>query len=198
MTAGRKVNTLSQSWCTPQKYVSAIKTFWGGEIQLDPCSNNFSIVRAITEFKLPIIDGLNADWDYKTIYVNPPYGSDRDRGTSIKHWLAKCAQAYSTYNSEVIALIPVAPNTLHWKRYVFGQASSICFLYDTRLKFLVDGHDSNKGAPMACCLVYWGDRNEDFFHNFIRYGAVVNISNLKTKKIGEAILYPNNLFNCNQ
>ena len=46
MTAGRHVNTLSQSWRTPPKYVRAIKDFWGGRIGLDPCSNEYSIVHA--------------------------------------------------------------------------------------------------------------------------------------------------------
>ena len=47
MTAGRHVNTLSQSWGTPPKYVNAIKTFWGGHIGLDPCSNEYSVVFSI-------------------------------------------------------------------------------------------------------------------------------------------------------
>ncbi len=194
MTAGRKVNTLSQSWCTPPKYVNAIKRFWGGDIEFDPCSNEYSIVRARKELALPQHDGLNEIWNYKTIFVNPPYGADRERGTSIKNWLAKCADANATYHAEVIALIPVASNTLHWKKYVFGNASSICFLYDTRLKFLVNGHDAGKGAPMACCLVYWGERQEDFFNTFIQYGAVVDISNLKNTFIGTDVLYKSLLF----
>ena len=32
MTAGRKVNTSSQSWCTSPKYVNTIKDFWGREV----------------------------------------------------------------------------------------------------------------------------------------------------------------------
>ena len=195
MTAGRKVNTLSQSWCTPSKYIDAIKLFWNGKIDLDPCSNQYSIVKAEKEFMLPETDGLQQEWNYHTIYVNPPYGTDRSRGTSIKNWLAKCAQSHKIYQSEVIALIPVAPNTLHWKKYVFGQASSICFLYDTRLRFLENGIDSGKGAPMACCLVYWGNRIDLFFDNFIQYGAVVNITNLQTKSIGSECLYSTKFFN---
>lgn len=186
MTAGRRVNTLSQSWCTPPKYVNAIRNFWDGLIELDPCSNEFSIVNATTEYMLPHSDGLNKEWNAKTIYVNPPYGADRERGTTIKNWLAKCAQAHELYQSEVIALIPVAPNTLHWKKYVFGQASSICFLYDTRLKFLEKGKDGGKGAPMACCLVYWGNNNKRFFEHFIKFGAVVDIRNLINQSIGNS------------
>lgn len=185
MTAGRQVNTLSQSWCTPPKYVNAIKKFWQGKIDLDPCSNSYSIVNAQTEFQLPQIDGLKEEWNYPTIYVNPPYGSDRERGTTIKDWLAKCALSHQKYQAEIIALIPVATNTTHWKKYIFGQATAICFLYDTRLRFLVDGMDGGKGAPMACCLIYWGENIQRFFHCFIEYGAVVDINNLKGRTIGE-------------
>lgn len=191
MTAGRKVNTLSQSWCTPPKYVTAIKKFWGGNIELDPCSNEYSIVKALTEYRLPKHDGLKETWNFKTVYVNPPYGADRNRGTTIKDWLAKCCQTYNEFNSEVIALIPVAPNTTHWKKCIFGQASAICFLYDTRLRFLVDGIDTGKGAPMACCLIYWGNNYNHFFNSFIEFGAVVDIRNLQSKKIGEETLHYN-------
>lgn len=183
MTAGRHVNSISQSWCTPPKYVNAIKDFWNGHIGLDPCSNEYSIVNADIEFKLPEHDGLKESWNEKTIYVNPPYGSDRQRGTSIKNWLAKCAAANEA-GAEVIALIPVATNTSHWKKYVFGKAASICFLYDTRLRFWENGMDIGKGAPMACCLVYWGLEVHRFYSHFIKYGAVVDITNLKEKRIG--------------
>lgn len=187
MTAGRKVNTLSQSWCTPAKYVKAIKRFWHGTIELDPCSNEFSIVHAENEYRLPVNDGLKESWDYQTIYVNPPYGADRDRGTTIKDWLVKCCVTHKELRAEIIALIPVAPNTTHWKKCVFGEASAICFLYDTRLRFLVDGKDGGKGAPMACCLVYWGERYEDFFGNFIEYGAVIDIRSLQSESIGRDV-----------
>lgn len=194
MTAGRKVNTKSQNWGTPAKYVNAIKAFWNGRIDLDPCSNEYSIVQAITEYRLPEHDGLKESWNYPTIYVNPPYGADRLRGTTIKDWLARCARANVDYQSEVIALVPVATNTSHWKSYVFGQAEAICFLYDTRLRFLEDGVDRGKGAPMACCLVYWGDNYRRFAEQFMLYGAVTNISNLKDVRIGKDRYYSRDFF----
>jgi len=94
MTAGRKINAQSQDWGTPPQYVSAVKEGFGGEIALEPCSSAYSIVRATVEYRLPIHDGLKELWDYPTIYVNPPYGVDRERGTSIKQWLARCAETY--------------------------------------------------------------------------------------------------------
>jgi hypothetical protein len=82
-------------------------------------------------------------------------------------------------------LVPVATNTGHWKKYVYGKAAAICLLYDTRLRFLVEGKDGGKGAPMSCALIYWGHHFERFFQVFIKFGAVMNIENLKGVEIGQ-------------
>jgi len=156
MTAGRRVNTKSIHWCTPPKFVEPITEFMG-HIDLDPCSNKESIVKAATELT---DSGLDYDWNqHATIFVNPPYGK------GIYSWLKKCSEV----NSEVIALIPVATNTRHWKDFIFNS-EVICFISDTRLKFMIDGTTDNKGASMACCLVYWGNRAEDFTAKFSEYG----------------------------
>ena len=185
MTAGRTVNSKSLDWCTPPKYVKAVKKMFGDNLELDPCSNKWSIVNAKTEFILPKKDGLAEIWDYKTIYVNPPYGADRDRGTTIKHWLYKCAYANRYYSSQVLALVPVATNTSHWKEYIWGRATAVSFLYDTRLKFLENGSGEGKGAPMSCAMIYWGDNYRGFFNIFIEYGAVVDLSELYGRVIGD-------------
>jgi len=184
MSAGRTVNSQSQSWGTPHKYVKAIKKFFGGSIALDPCSNENSIVNAKTEFLLPKYDGLQEDWNYSTIYMNPPYGADRERGTTIKNWLAKCSSTHQKYGSEILALVPVATNTGHWKQSVFGKAKALCFLYDTRLKFLENGNGGGKGAPMACAMIYWGKDYNKFYDVFIEYGAVIDLSTLRGEEIG--------------
>ncbi len=184
MTAGRTLNTISQEWGTPENYVNAIQRFFGGSIDLDPCSNKYSIVNAKVEYQLPKNDGLKESWNFQTIYVNPPYGIDKERGTSIKKWLEKCASAYLENKSEVIALVPVATNTGHWKNYVFGVATGVCFLYDTRLKFLVNGQNGGKGAPMSCAMIYWGTDFDKFFSYFQEFGAVVDLRNLVGKKFG--------------
>ena len=184
MSAGRTVNTLSQNWGTPGKYISAVKRVFGGEIDLDPCSNKHSLVKAKAKYCLPHQDGLKESWDFPKIFVNPPYGIDQERGTSIKHWLYRCAAAHSQHDSEVIALVPVATNTGHWKKYVFGCATAVSFLYDTRLRFLIDGRDEGKGAPMSCAMIYWGENFDQFFDVFIQHGAVVDLRPLFKKHIG--------------
>jgi len=182
MTAGRKINTLTKDWCTPRKYVDAISEFYDNRIDLDPCSNEDSIVNARVEYQLPRKNGLKMSWDYQKIYVNPPYGLDKEQNTSIKDWIRLCAQAHQQHDSDVLALIPVAVNTRHWKEYIFGKANSVCFLADTRLKFIINGDEENKGAPMACAMVYWGKDTEKFYNIFSKFGAVVNITNLAKKR----------------
>lgn len=184
MTAGRNVNSQSVDWCTPPKYVKAVRSMFGGAVELDPCSNHWSIVGAEREFALPETDGLCQNWNYRTIYVNPPYGSDRERGTSIRNWLYKCAHAHTHFDSEVLALVPVATNTRHWKEYVWGAATAVCFLYDTRLKFLENGSTEGKGAPMACAMTYWGGCYDRFFDIFLEFGAVVDLRELRGRGIG--------------
>ncbi len=184
MTAGRKVNSQSVDWCTPPEYVDAVRKVFGGKIFLDPCSNKWSLVRAEMEYRLPENDGLKESWNYPTIYVNPPYGSDKVNGTTIKNWLFRCAHAHRNYGSRVIALVPVATNTSHWKEYVWGQATAVCFLYDTRLRFLVEGKDEGKGAPMSCAMIYWNNDIDSFRSVFKDFGAVVDLRSLQGEIIG--------------
>lgn len=179
MTAGRTNNNQkSKSWCTPPKYVEAINKFFDNHIELDPCSNEFSIIHADIEYKLPNQDGLKSSWNFKTIFVNPPYGADRVNNTTIKDWIKNCYLANKKYNSEVLALIPVATNTRHWKDYIFGKANGICFLYDTRLKFYIDGHEDPKGAPMSCAMIYWGNNDKKFQNIFSEFGCSISTTNI--------------------
>ena len=84
-----------------------------------------------------------------------------------------------------MALVPVATNTGHWKRCVWGKATAVCFLYDTRLRFLVNGREEGKGAPMACAMVYWGADFDRFMEVFMQLGAVVDLRPLEGKRIGQ-------------
>jgi hypothetical protein len=153
--------------------VRSVHEFFGGPPALDPCSNKSSIVGARTEYILPRRDGLKHSWNFKTIYVNPPYGRAKDSSSSIYDWLEKCCHAHLHYGAEVLALVPVATNTSHWKSFVFGKACAVSFLADTRLRFLVDGKEDNKGAPMSCCMIYWGRDISRFERIYAPYGAVV-------------------------
>jgi len=169
MSAGRKNNTKKKDWNTPPKYIVPIKKFFGGEIDLDPCSNEFSLVAAKENFIYPQNDGLKDSWDGYRIFINPPYG--RDGGKSLFHWFEK-GLAEHQKGKEMIFLVPVATNTKHFKQIIFKHFAAICFLSDTRLKFYNEGLEDKKGAPMACCLCYLGYRVEEFKEAFREFGKV--------------------------
>lgn len=173
MTAGRESTSRTKDWCTPPEYVAAVRRAFCGTIHLDPCSNEHSVVRAEIEISPPA-DGLAVPWAYPTVYVNPPYGRDPARGTTIRDWLRKCSEA-SAGGAEVLALIPVATNTRHWRESVF-TAAAICFLKVPRLRFMLGGSAANRGAPMACAMVYWGDGFDRFRDVFRPFGAVLRCS----------------------
>ena len=181
MTAGRKSVTETKNWCTPKKYVDAVKRVFGGVIDLDPCSNADSVVGAKVEYCLPNVNGLTASWEYDRIYVNPPYGSDKENKTTIRDWFARIAAA-SDSGSEILALVPVATNTAHWKDYVYPKAAAICFLYDTRLKFFINGKEDTKGAPMSCAMIYYGGNVDVFADVFSKFGAVLRLDSARMPK----------------
>lgn len=172
MTAGRKSISDTKDWCTPPQIIESVRSVFGGEIDLDPCSNNHSLVAARVNYVLPENDGLVDSWEYDHIYVNPPYGSDPVRGTRIAHWFARIGEAAEA-GAEIIALVPVATNTEHWKKYVYPMAKAICFLYQPRLRFYINGHEDRKGAPMSCAVIYYGRELERFAEEFSRHGAVI-------------------------
>ncbi len=174
MSAGRKNIKNKTDWNTPPKYLSIVNKFFDNKIELDPCSNEHSLVLANKCVSLPE-DGLSIDWDYKTIFINPPYGRDSESKTSIYTWVEKAAKSNTEFSAEILMLIPVATNTRHFKEIIFKKFSGICFLNDTRLKFFNAGVEDKKGAPMACCICYIGENFEKFERLFAEYGKVFKI-----------------------
>jgi hypothetical protein len=166
MSAGRKHISDKKDWNTPPKYVSLVNKMLGN-VKLDPCANEHSMVDAEIKYQLPT-DGLKEDWNYKTIFVNPPYGRNTENKTAIYDWIQKGVEA-NKKGSEILYLIPVATNTKHFKKLIFEYACAICFLEDTRLKFWSEGKEDKKGAPMSCCVIYFGN-------NYLKFQTIFNES----------------------
>jgi hypothetical protein len=174
MTAGRKNNSQTKDWNTPPEIVTAVLGVLG-QVDLDPCSNGYSLIPAETHFDGISKCGLKELWNYQNIYVNPPYGRNLENKTTIATWLHKCSEANKSFGSSVIALIPVATNTRHWQQNIFVNAKGICFLKASRLKFYKDGKPVPKGAPMSCAVVYWGNDFCKFENVFSDLGKVVEL-----------------------
>ncbi len=180
MSAGRK-NTLNKTdWNTSIKYVNAIIEFFG-EIDLDPATNNNSLIPAKTKFILPT-DGLKENWGkYNKIYINPPFGRDSIRKTTIKSWIEKAYFTNIKFGNEILMLIPSATNTSHFQKIIFKiKNGGIVFLNDTRLRFLDSNNNNNedkKGSPIGMVIVYMGINYNRFEYIFKHYGKCFEIEN---------------------
>lgn len=177
-SAGRFNTDNKKEWNTPKKIVDAVSNFFG-EITLDPCSNENSLVNAKIKYMLPQ-DGLKESWNYEKIYVNPPFGRDVKRKTRVYHWVIKSIEANKKYNSEIILLIPVATNTEHYKELFNIKRGAICFLYDKRLRFLDSNNNNkedNKGSPVAISAIYIGEDVYKFKEHFKKLGKIFLIEN---------------------
>ncbi len=179
MSAGRTNNQELKSveWCTSPKHLTPILKFLG-EIDLDPCSNQYSLVPAKTKFQLPDKDGLIESWkDYNNIYCNPPFGCNKITKTSIYDWVEKCCLTNELYRNEILLMIPVSVNTSHYKEIIFKKSTGLCFLSDSRVKFWQNGIEDPKGCPVAIAIIYWGNKNRyrEFEEIFSDYGKCFQI-----------------------
>lgn len=85
----------SVHWNTPNRILTPVRDFFNGVIDLDPASNDTSIVGAVNEFSLPETDGLLTPWDVvgpgTRAYINPPFGKcyvrdDNEVVFAAKEW----------------------------------------------------------------------------------------------------------------
>jgi hypothetical protein len=140
----------NDNWCTPEWLTNLLP-----EVDLDPCSNPNSTVRAKRALSLENgDDGLTDPWDapesgVASVYINPPYS----RG-EVDKWARKAVhfiQAAPTSRA-LLALVKLDPTTDWWAR--FHGVPCRAYVFKDRIKF--DGADT--GAPFcSALLVLTGD-----------------------------------------
>lgn len=131
---------------TPSEiYVPIIDVF--GEIDLDPCSDEFSKIPAkaiITKEQ----DGLNVGWEGSVVFVNPPFS-----GSAA--WIRKCnAEWRASSCRTIVGLFPARTHTVSFHREVIGCADVL--LLERRIRFLDPLGATRNPAPFGCMLVVWG------------------------------------------
>lgn len=161
--AGAILSTGRVDYNTPQWIVDAVREFFGGTIDLDPCSNAGSVVGATHNWILPEHDGLKEPWVGR-VYVNPPFKTGAP-------WIQKAHDQHVEHGAEVVLCIPANVETRIWQRVVFPDAAGICWL-DKRVKFV----GMRAGIPKPIALVYFGVNDIAFGRCFRRFGHVYNPS----------------------
>jgi hypothetical protein len=135
-------------YCTPPEVLEAVYRFWSDGIDLDPCSNEHSLVVARRSICLPE-DGLTWDGWEGRVWVNPPY-SDPDP------WLAKCDWSANEKGAECLAFVKVDTSTQWWRKWVWGRAQLVCF-WHKRVAFYLNGERQQSANFPSALVLYCHD-----------------------------------------
>ena len=170
-------SSVRQTFNTPEDVLRVIRRF--DAIGLDPCSNDRSIVRAATEWRLERDgDSLTRDWrGHGLTFVNPPYSR------WLKRWMAKCSMS----GAEIISLTPARTDTKAWHSFA-STAEAVCF-WKGRMWFL----DATAPAPFPSALCYWPpadgpSRVERFEEIFSTVGMVFRTPHRRAEKTSQIAL----------
>ncbi len=139
----------SDTWCTPAKIATPLFEFFEGPVDVDPCSNANSIIKAR---KIYTEGGLHLPWRLpgrkakRTVYKNNPYSR-----SGI--WVAKSLREQALGNvREQVSLMMVAPSTQWWIDFMAAPINPRV-LCTPRLKFI---GDKDCGARFDTALIYHG------------------------------------------
>ena len=154
--------TRSVQWYTPPEVLDKVLTFFGGRVDLDPCSDSkaFPNVPCIRCFSSQD-DGLSQIWAASTVFVNHPYKDS-------KTWIPYARKMYDEgHSQEIVLLIKFDPST----KWFASLASFPLILIDHRLKFIRGtGTEPSASANFPSALVYMGDRVDAFITTFRSLG----------------------------
>jgi len=144
---------------TPQSIIDATLECFGGQIDLDPCSNDIGDPNVPAEHHYTADeDGLSYQW-LGRVYMNPPYGRE------IKKWVDKlCSEHEAGRIDEAIALVPSRTDTKWFARL---RDYPVCFVRG-RLTFI----GNEDPAPFPSAVFYLGNDIDKFFYSFQHLGDI--------------------------
>ena len=131
------LSSKDMTWETPQDFFDELdKEF---HFTLDPCSTVETA--KCKKFYTKEDNGLIQDWSGRTVFCNPPYGSQ------IKHWVKKCHDESS--RAKVVMLIPARTDTKYFHEYIYKKKNTEIRFIKGRLKF----SNSKNSAPFPSMIV---------------------------------------------
>ena len=139
---------MNDAWCTPRWLTDLIPT-----VDLDPCSNPNSTVRATRALSLENgDDGLANPWTEASVFCNPPYS----RGQVIR-WVRHGVQlVQANPHSWVLFLVKLDPTTGWWR-----QAHLVpCRAYPFRKRIRFAGAPATADFPSALLLMTQDTKHE--------------------------------------
>lgn len=151
-----------QEWYTPPVIIEAVRALFGGEIDLDPCSNakgGSANVPARMHYTVKD-NGLLQPWSGR-IYLNPPYG----RG--IRPWIERVREEYERGRIRAAVVLVKSATDTAWFR-ILSVKYPRCEIAG-RLKF----SGCPNPAPFPSTVFYLGGDMARFAEVFGPLGVLV-------------------------
>ncbi len=157
----------SVEWYTPAKYLDAVRRVLGG-IELDPasCEKANRVVQASRFFTVDC-DGLSQEWDSRSVFLNPPYGT-RNGKSNQGLWSQKLIVEFEAGRTKSAILLVNANTSEKWFKPLFNY--SICFT-DHRIRFT--NTEAKKQPTKGNAFIYFGSSPERFVTEFSLFGTIV-------------------------
>ena len=161
------LETHSDAYYTPQEWVDRVERFFAndGGLDLDPAWHPHSLVRPRIGYTREQ-DGLVSPWpEGANGFCNPPF-SDPDP------FLRLIVEHQINAGGCWIVLLKCDPSTAWWKRYLWGAADRITFLYK-RVAFHHQGEALGAAKfPCATALFAHPERGRDRTSQLTRYARI--------------------------
>lgn len=109
------------------------------------------------------LDSLNQSWDNLRGFLNPPHSPDPETGTTIYDWIKKASEAK---NSTIVMLIPNAPETKAWQKFIFPSAVAVVNMAP-RLRYCYideNGEEKEGDSPRFPSALVVFDSRHDAYH----------------------------------
>ena len=144
-------------WYTPKPLVDRVRSFYNGNIDLDPAScryANENIVNANVYFTQEH-NGLNHPW-FGNVWVNHPYGV-----TNNRLWSKKIVEMSRLEAVDHITGICFASTSEPWCFDLISNANAICIL-SPRINFVSPEGIAAESTQKGSLLYYFGSRAYKF------------------------------------
>lgn len=158
----------SAEWYTPRTYIEAARSVMGS-IDLDPASCELAnqVVQAERYYDVSV-HGLLQSW-YGRVWLNPPYGREKDNQSSQEVWTCKLIAEYEAGHVAQAILLVNASTSTGWFQRLWSYP--ICFT-DHKIRFYNERVAASQPTH-GNAFVYFGQQEARFIEVFTKFGVVV-------------------------
>ena len=165
----------SDTWFTPEKYITSARKALGGVIYLDPFSSDAAnkVVQAVVYFTKER-DALQQNWHisdnepHRTLFMNPPYSNP-----IVKLGVTRLLDEYLAGSFDARILLVYNVTETKWFQRCLTIATAVCFTDHRIASWNVDGK-AKSGNTRGQAFLYFGEEGlSQFVQAFDEHGFIL-------------------------